>query len=208
MKIKWIGHACFQIVTDDNKVIYTDPYQISSGEPADIILTSHSHYDHQDKKSIKAVITENTVVICPKSDADKLKKYNPTTLNPGDSAEIAGIKITAVPAYNPVKAFHPKGNKWVGFVIEAGGKKIYHAGDTGPIPEMKELTGIDVAMIPAGGQYTMGFEDVVEVAKMIKPTILVPMHSWDKDLTPLKDMVSGAVPSVTVEILEGKELEI
>jgi L-ascorbate metabolism protein UlaG (beta-lactamase superfamily) len=161
-----------------------------------------------DKKSINEVLTDNTVIVCPKSSANKLKKFNTTALDPNESTEIAGIKITAVPAYNPDKAFHPKGNKWVGYVIEAGGKKVYHAGDTGAIPEMKKLSGIDVAMIPAGGQYTMGFEDVVEVAKMIKPTILVPMHSWDKDLSPLKDMVSGAVPSVTVEILEAKDLEI
>ncbi|MHA1650238.1 MAG: MBL fold metallo-hydrolase [Candidatus Helarchaeota archaeon] len=209
MKIKWITHACFQIVTDDGKVIYTDPYQIKAGDAADILLISHDHYDHADSGSIKKVFQENkTKVICPKTSMSKLKKFNPIGLDPNESTEINGIKILAVPAYNPNKQFHPKGNKWIGYIIETGGKRIYHAGDTDVIPEMKELGKIDVALLPVGDTYTMGFADAVEACKVINPTICVPMHDWDKDLTKFSEMVTKDVPSVKVEILKGKDLEL
>lgn len=208
MKIKWITHACFQITTDDNKIIYTDPYQIKSGDPADIVLVSHDHYDHADKRSIKTVYTEKTRVICPKTCAAGLKKFNATGLDPNESIEIDGIKIKTVPSYNPNKQFHPQGNKWVGFIIETGGKRIYHAGDCDVMPEMKELGELDVALLPVGDNYTMGFSDAVEACGIIKPKICVPMHDWDKDLTQFAEMVSKDVPSVKVEILKDKDLEI
>ncbi|NVM55685.1 MAG: MBL fold metallo-hydrolase [Candidatus Helarchaeota archaeon] len=208
MKIKWITHACFQITTDDNKIIYTDPYQIKSGDPADIILVSHDHYDHADKKSIKTIFTDKTKVICPTSSAAKLGKFNASALDPNESTEVSGIKITTVPAYNPNKQFHPKGNNWVGFIIETGGKRIYHAGDTDVIPEMKELGEIDVALLPVGDNYTMGFSDAVEACKIIKPAVCIPMHDWNKDLNEFSRMVNEAVSSVKVEILKGKDLDI
>jgi L-ascorbate metabolism protein UlaG (beta-lactamase superfamily) len=207
-KIKWISHSCFQIVTNDDKIIYTDPYEIKTGDPGDILIISHDHYDHCDKKSIKLVYTSKTKVICPKTCADGLKNFNAIGLDPNQSTEIEGIKITAVPAYNPNKHFHPKGNKWLGFIIETGGKRIYHAGDTDVIPEMKQLGKIDVALLPVGDNFTMGFSEAVEACGIIKPTICVPMHHWDKDLNQFKKMVNEKVPSVTVEILKGKDLTI
>ncbi|MEM3827206.1 MAG: MBL fold metallo-hydrolase, partial [Candidatus Micrarchaeaceae archaeon] len=73
-------------------------------------------------------------------------------------------------------SFHPKSNKWVGYVIEAEGERIYHAGDTDAIPEMKELHGIDYALLPVGGTYTMTAEEAVEATRYIKPRHVVPMH--------------------------------
>ncbi|MHA1278212.1 MAG: MBL fold metallo-hydrolase [Candidatus Helarchaeota archaeon] len=208
VKITWIAHSCFRINTAD-KVIYTDPYQIKGGDPADIILVSHDHYDHADKGSIKEIYVENkTKLICPKTSVGKLKKFDPIGLDPNESIDVEDIKILAVPAYNPNKAFHPKGNKWVGFVIETEGKRIYHAGDTDVIPEMKELGELDVALIPVGDTYTMGFSEAVEACGIIKPKICVPMHDWDKDLTEFSKMVSKDVPFVEVQILKEKDLEI
>ncbi len=208
-RIKWLTHACFRITTNTGYVIYTDPYKIESGEtPADIILASHDHFDHADGKSIKNIIQEDTVVICPKSSSSKLAKFNAKGIDPNDSLDIEGIRITAVPAYNPNKAFHPKGNKWIGFIIEVDGKRIYHAGDTDVIPEMKNVSDIDVALIPVGDTYTMGFKEAVECLNIIKPKIAVPMHDWDKDLNEFSKMVSSTDSGVKVEILKGKDLEI
>jgi L-ascorbate metabolism protein UlaG (beta-lactamase superfamily) len=207
--IKWIAHSCFQITTNDKKVIYTDPYQIKKGEPqGDIILVSHSHYDHLDKDSIKNILKNGTKVVCPKTCINELPSYNPIGLDPNESTEFSGIKITAVPAYNPNKKFHPKGNKWNGYVLEISGKRIYHAGDTDVIPEMKSLGNIDVALLPVGDNFTMGFSDAVEALKIIKPKTVVPMHDWNKDLNQFKDMVNKAISTVKVEILKGKNLEI
>lgn len=209
VQIHWISHACFRIETNDGLIIYTDPYKIEGNNPpADLILVSHDHYDHADKSAIKNVLKGETRVICPKSCAAGLSKFNAAGLDPGESMEINGLRITAVPAYNPNKAFHPKGNKWVGFIIETGGKRIYHAGDTDVIPEMTTLGEIDVALLPVGDTYTMGFKEGVEACQKIKPKICVPMHDWDKDLTKFATMVKDGAPSVQVEILKAKDLQI
>jgi L-ascorbate metabolism protein UlaG (beta-lactamase superfamily) len=195
---------------DNGKVIYTDPYQLKGpADLADLILISHDHYDHADANSIKAIFSSSkTKVICPKTCVGKLKAFNPIGLAPNESKDIEGIKITTVPAYNPNKQFHPKGNNWVGYVIEVAGKRLYHAGDTDVIPEMKTLGAIDVALLPVGDQFTMGFNDAVEACKIIKPKICVPMHDWNHDLNEFSNLVKKGAPSVKVEILKGKDLKI
>ncbi len=206
----WITHSCFQITTDSGKIIYTDPYQIQADEEkADIILVSHDHYDHCDTGAIKKIYQEGkTKLVCPKSSERKVKNFYPMGLDPGESTEIDDVKIIAVPAYNPNKQFHPKGNNWLGYIIEASGKRIYHAGDTDVIPEMKKLGKIDIALIPVGDTYTMGFKEAVEACSIIAPTVCIPMHDWDKDLNQFREMVKKDVPSVKVEILKEKDLEL
>lgn len=209
MNIKWIAHSCFQIKTDNGKVIYTDPFKLEGDlEHADLILISHDHYDHADMNSIKRIFSGKTKVICPKTSAGKLKKFNPIGLAPGESETIDDIGITAVPAYNTDKQFHPEGNRWNGYIVEIAGKRLYHAGDTDVIPEMESLGPIDVAFLPVGDTYTMGFNEAVEACKIIKARIVIPMHDWDKDLNQFKTMVNKAIPIVRVEILKGKDLEI
>jgi len=209
VKIHWITHACFKITTEDNKVIYTDPYQIKApDDSADIILVSHSHYDHFEENSVQKIFKQDTKLICPKTIVTELKRFNPTGLDPDQSIDIGNIRISAVPAYTPNKQFHPKGNKWVGFIIETGGKRIYHAGDTDLIPEMKNLGKLDIALIPVGGTYTMDFQEATTCCGIIKASVIVPMHDWNKDLNQFKEMVSKAISSVKVEILKGKDLEI
>ncbi|NHI95000.1 MAG: MBL fold metallo-hydrolase [Candidatus Lokiarchaeota archaeon] len=207
-KITWITHACFKIKSDSGKIIYIDPYKMGDDEPADIILASHDHYDHADKKSIKNVITNKSVLICPKTCTSGLSKFNAMGMGPGDSKEINGIKIQSIRSYTPNKNFHPKKNDWLGYIIEVDGKRIYHAGDTDIIPEMNEISNIDVALLPVGDTYTMGFEDAAEACAIINPKICVPMHDWDKDLNEFERLVKEKAPNVKVEILKGKDLEI
>ena len=84
-----------------------------------------------------------------------------------------------MPAYNPNKRFHPRQNNWLGFVIEVGGKRIYYAGDTDLTDEMKALKNIDLALLPAGGTYTMNAEEAAEAANLIKPKMAIPYHWGD-----------------------------
>ena len=207
-KITWITHACFKIKSNSGKILYIDPYNMGDDEPADIILASHDHYDHADKKSIKKVITNNTTLICPNSCTGGLKKFNCIGMAPGESKEINGIKIEAVRSYNPNKNFHPKKNDWLGYIIEVDGKRIYHAGDTDVIPEMNDIKNIDVALLPVGDTYTMGFAEAAEACSIIKPKACVPMHDWDKDLSEFEEMAKAKAPDVKIEILKGKDLEI
>jgi L-ascorbate metabolism protein UlaG (beta-lactamase superfamily) len=86
------------------------------------------------------------------------------------------LKVTTVPAYNLDKKFHPKENKWVGYIITlSNGQKIYHAGDTDFVPEMREII-TDIALLPCGGTYTMTAKQAADAANSFKPKVLIPMH--------------------------------
>ncbi len=212
MEITWIAHSCFQITAGD-VVIYTDPYEVPAGMPkATVILVSHDHYDHAEENSIASVMDEATVVVCPKTCQGKLAKFKPRGMEPGESMDVGGITIRAVPAYTfPGKPFHPKANKWNGYVAEIQGKKLYHAGDCDIMDDMKALAAlaIDVAMLPVGNKgFTMDFADAAKAAGYIKPKIMVPMHDWDNDLAPLAKLVAKEAPGVKVEVLKGRSLTV
>jgi len=99
---------------------------------------------------------------------------------PGLMIELEGVRVRGVAAYNPEKAFHPKKNNWVGFLIEIGSKQIYYAGDTDLTEEIKNLKDIiDVALLPVGGIYTMNAEEAAEATKYIKPALAIPYHWGD-----------------------------
>jgi len=211
VEISWLGHAAFKIVTNSGLLLYLDPYQIKDGEEkADIIITSHNHFDHFSKNDIKKLMKDDTVVIGPESISRDLKKFNGMGLKLGEKKEIKGINITLVPSYTIKKATHPKSNQWAGTILEIEGKKIYHAGDTERIPEMKELAneGITVALLPCGGTYTMDFEESSDAAVDIRPEIVVPMHNWDKDLNEYQQILSKKDPNIKVEILSNKTLKL
>nr|MDO8084192.1 MBL fold metallo-hydrolase [Candidatus Sigynarchaeum springense] len=212
MEIKWIAHACFQI-TAGNVVIYTDPYEMPAGMPkATIILVSHDHFDHADEKCIASLKDDATVVVCPKSCLGKFSRFRPRGMEPGDTMDLGSVKLQAVPAYTfPGKPFHPKANKWNGYVAEIQGKKVYHAGDCDIMDDMKALAAmaIDVAMLPVGNKgFTMDFNDAAKATGYIKPKIMVPMHDWDQDLAPLVKLVAKEAPGVKVEILKGRTLTL
>ena len=182
--LEWKGHAGFLIVCDDKR-IYIDPYNLPAGagnEKADIILITHSHYDHCSIEDLTRIIKEGSFVVCPADCSSKLAKLNQNlnikVVEPGQEIVVENVKIKVVPAYNVDKQFHPKNEYWNGYIVEVGGKKIYHAGDTDLIPEMQQLTdlNIDVALLPVGGTYTMNADEAARAAFLIKPKKAIPMH--------------------------------
>jgi len=194
LKLKWLGHASWKITTN-GKVIYVDPYQGEYDEEADIILASHSHQDHFDPKKVKLVRGEKTVVIAPSDVASKVN-YPIKSLKPNEEATFGKITIQAVEAYNykrfrsPGNPFHPKGFG-VGYLIKAEDKVVYHAGDTDFIPEMKDLKGLDLALIPSGGTYTMDNAEAAQAVIAMHPKIAIPMHIWDTNPGEFKRMVES-----------------
>ncbi|MFX1274853.1 MAG: MBL fold metallo-hydrolase [Promethearchaeota archaeon] len=211
MQITWLGHAAFKIKTNNGKIIFLDPFQLSEDEEkADIIISTHIHGDHFSRLDIKKILKEDTFLLGPKSEEDKLSKLNGRGLNLNEPMEIDEIKIELVPSYTIIRGTHPKSNEWAGIIIEVEGKRIYHAGDTERIPEMKDLAqkNITVALLPCGGQFTMDFEMSTDCALDIKPEIVVPMHSWGANLSEYKELMESKDSSIKVEILENKLLEI
>jgi L-ascorbate metabolism protein UlaG (beta-lactamase superfamily) len=186
LEVKWKGHASFLIEDlKSGKRIYIDPYNIEEGE-GDIILITHAHYDHCSVEDLKKVVKEGTAIICPADCQSKLTKIEKDIdikiIKPGKTENIGEISIEAVPAYNIEKSFHEKSHEWVGYIIDIGGKRIYHAGDTDLIPEINDIGGegkIDLALLPVGGNYTMDSKDAAKAAFLLKPGLAVPMHFGD-----------------------------
>lgn len=185
IELEWLGHAGFKI--KNSKVIYIDPFNIKEdSEKADLILLTHSHYDHCSVADINKIIKEGTKIISPADCQSKITKTDiPVKMviaEPRQEFEFGVTKISTLPAYNLDKHFHPKEEGWIGYLIKMGDVLIYHAGDTDVIPEMQTLTGYNqankklIALLPVGGRFTMNSEEAFESAKIIKPFLSIPMH--------------------------------
>lgn len=175
--LQWFGHASFKICHEDT-VIYIDPWKLKA-EPHDgtLILVSHSHHDHYSAEDIAKVCGPNTKLIASSDVVAKEGKSE--AIKPGQTIEAGGVRVNGVASYNPNKRFHPKEKNWLGFVIEIADKRIYYAGDTDIIEEMKALKDIDLALLPVGGTYTMNAAEAAEAAKYFKPKMAIPYHYGD-----------------------------
>ena len=172
-EIEWLGHACFRIV--GSRTVYFDPYRLEGRQkPADIILCSHNHFDHFSVEDIRKIATPETHVFLTPDCMGNVPGVR-HEMKPGDRREVLGVSIRAVPAYNIGKKFHPKENKWVGYVVTMDGQTIYHTGDSDFIPEMEGLEA-DVALLPVSGTYVMTAEEAAKAFKAMKAKRAIPMH--------------------------------
>jgi len=177
VKLQWFGHASFKI-SSGSDVIYIDPWKLKdTPHDATIVLVSHSHGDHYSAEDVAKVSGMNTKFISAEDVIQERGKGQ--VLKPGQSIDANGIKITGVPAYNPAKQFHLKSKNWLGFIVEIAGKRIYYAGDTDLTDEMKALKNIDLALLPAGGKYTMDANEAADATKQFKPKQAIPYHWGD-----------------------------
>jgi L-ascorbate metabolism protein UlaG (beta-lactamase superfamily) len=195
LKITFLGHASL-IFTFGGKVIYVDPVSqfadYSTLPKADLILITHEHSDHLDLKALEVLRTGKTLLVLTEACAGKVA--GGIVMKNGETKTVAGLSIEAVPAYNLVHMrsegvpFHPKG-VGNGYIITFGDKKVYVAGDTENIPEMKKLHGIDIAFLPMNLPYTMTPEMVADAAKGFKPKILYPYHYGETDTAKIVDLL-------------------
>lgn len=171
-KMEWLGHDTFKIT--DDIVIYTDPYQLEGDlEKADLILVTHSHYDHLSEDDIEKVSKEDTAIVGPPDCSEKCSDL--ITIRIGEEKTVKGVKIEAVPSYNIGKDFHPKAKGWLGYIFTIDDVRIYLAGDTDNIPEMKDFN-VDIALLPVSGTYVMTADEAIDAAIKINPKVAVPMH--------------------------------
>lgn len=183
--IQWLGHSSVKIWAEDI-VVYIDPRNLPDApHDATIVCVTHSHSDHYAPADIGKVWKADTVFVGP---PDVVAAYGRgQVLAPDQTLTWPDLSITGVPAYNINKTNHPKANNWLGFIVEIASKRVYVAGDTDLTPEMKALQGIDVAILPAGGSYTMDAIEAAEATQYLQPQLAIPYH-WGEVVGTLSDV--------------------
>ncbi|UCG03986.1 MAG: MBL fold metallo-hydrolase [Candidatus Heimdallarchaeota archaeon] len=200
VNITWLGTAGFKLKTND-LIVYFDPFSIPVNETdkADIIIASHGHTDHLSLIDITTIANEDvTILYTPypvkvdefnvlDEDIQQLELKEINYIKPGDIIEQYGITLEFVPAYNidkynpyqPDQLWHPPEANWTGMIVDFGDVRIYHAGDTDHIPEMKQVA-CDIALIPVMGEAMMTAEEAAEAIESLHVSSIVkyaiPMH--------------------------------
>ncbi len=174
--IEVLCHSSIRIKED--VIIYIDPFKIDKEyHDADYIFCTHSHYDHFSPEDIEKVKKENTILIVTNDIEKEAKKLvnEVVTVEPEMEYTIKGLSFKTTYSYNINKQFHPKENKWVGYIIEINNKKYYIAGDTDNIQEIQDIE-CDEALIPIGGTYTMDYKEAANLANIIRAKVIIPTH--------------------------------
>ncbi|MDO5139957.1 MAG: MBL fold metallo-hydrolase [Eubacteriales bacterium] len=205
-------HSSIRIAFNGS-ILYFDPFHIN-GAPhdADLIFISHSHYDHFSPEDIVRICKPETMFVLPESmhseaAAAGIPDDSMLTVIPGDRRTLNGITLEAVPAYNVGKPFHPKDERWVGYIVKLGTKRIYVCGDTDALPENLRIS-CDVLLIPVGGKYTMDSAEAAAFTNRLKPQLAIPTHYGTITGTPYDgmDFSRRVNKDIGVRLLMGESL--
>lgn len=209
LKITPIQHASFTIEAG-GQVIEVDPAvsgqapappDFASAPKADVVLITDIHGDHLDMKTLPLVRKSGTTVIIPS--AASAQVADGVVMKNGETKKIGVWTIEAVPMYNlkrgpsEGKLYHDKG-RGNGYVVTYGGLRIYIAGDTEGVPEMRALKNIDVAFVPMNLPYTMTPEEAADAVKAFHPKIVYPYHYGKSDLAILEKGLAGSGVDVRI----------
>lgn len=169
MIISYYGHSCFKITTkpagrgQDDVTIFFDPFDKSVGlrppqGQADLVLVSHDHGDHNNVAALKG---------------------EPAIIDIPGEYSVKGISLVGIPSLHQEPG--SKEEKIINtiFILESEDLRICHLGDLGTDlseKQLEEINGVDILMIPIGGNYTIEHKKAVELIKKIEPAIVIPMH--------------------------------
>ncbi len=212
-KIEWLesnhpyGGACIRI--NDETIIYFDPSHLNINDTslkADLILITHSHDDHFSIKDLKRLVKPTTIIVCPKDCEEDLLQdnynFNIYVIKSNEVVKLHNIKIKAFPSYS--SAAHPNSAGWLGFIIEVHKFKLYHSGDSGFIPEMKELKDIDIAFLTVREPYMMSPKETIKAIEAIKPKIAIPVHWIEEEMENIDYIKENSLSFSQVIILDRK----
>jgi len=201
-----IAHASF-VMTVPNMVIYVDPVGGAAAydghQPADLILITHEHGDHFEPETLTALAGEQARLVTSPSVFEKLPeelKGRATAIRNGEKTTEGEIGIEAIPAYNTTEdrlQYHPKGRD-NGYVVTVDGRRVYIAGDTEDIPEMRALKAIDIAFVPMNLPYTMDVDQAASAVAEFAPKVVYPYHYRGSDPEAFASKVAEANGEIKV----------
>jgi L-ascorbate metabolism protein UlaG (beta-lactamase superfamily) len=197
LSITFLGHGSLLMVFQKKNIfvdVFGEVADYAKLPKADMVFITHEHFDHLDPKALTSIRTEKTILVYTETCEQMIK--GGIVMRNGDRQTVGEIPVEAVAAYNLVHKrpsgdpFHPKksGN---GYIFTFGGTRLYVAGDTENIPEMKALKGIDIAFLPMNLPYTMTPEMVADAAMAFRPHILYPYHYGETDVSKLVRLLQG-----------------
>lgn len=205
LEITFLGHGSL-ILAAGGTIVHIDPYgkvaDYAALPKADVVLITHEHQDHLDPVALGMVSKNTTRVIASAAVAERVKGASP--MENGARLTLDGVGVEAVPAYNikhersPGVPYHPKG-RGNGYVVTMAGLRVYIAGDTENIPEMKQIAGVDVAFLPMNLPYTMTPEMAADAARLVGPRILYPYHFGETDTSRLVALLKDR-PGIDIRI--------
>lgn len=166
MEVHFLGHSCFRI-KGKNTILLTDPFSSEVGidfpkVTADIITVSHQHHDHNNVSEV----------------AGTTRKPRPFVIAGPGEYEIAGVFVYGIPSFHDAEVGAKRGSNTI-YVIGLDGVRLAHLGDLGhrlSDRQLEEINGVDVLMVPVGGNYTLSPAEAVGVIGQIEPKIVIPMH--------------------------------
>jgi len=185
MKIRYIGHACFELELSDGRKVIFDPYESGAYGGAlayapitgdfDIVISSHDHADHRS--------------------ADVISRAKDVVEKEGEF-DLSGVKVKTIPTYHDESGGSERGKNSIA-VVEADGLKVVHLGDLGhrlTEKELSELKGADIVLVPVGGHFTIDAQAAKDVVEAIGPRLVIPMHyktpKVDFPIKPVEDFTS------------------
>ena len=183
VEISFLGHSCFRI-KGKNTILLTDPFAEEIGfsfpkTTADIITVSHQHHDHNNAAAVMGTIRRSAPFV---------------VAGPGEY-EIAGVFIYGIPSFHDAEEGAQRGGNTI-YVINMDGVRLAHLGDLGhklSDRQLEEVNGVDVLMIPVGGNYTLSASEAVAVIGQVEPKVVIPMHykmpGVNIDIAPVEDFV-------------------
>lgn len=209
LEMHFIGHGTLMFKIK-GIVVHIDPVSMYADyaalPKADMIVVSHEHGDHLDPKALEAIKKDETLFYSTETVAQSQTWAK--IVKAGDKVNYRDVfSVDIVPAYNiqnvraPGQPYHPQGSG-VGFVFNFGDTRVYVAGDTEDIPEMRALKEIDIAFLPMNLPYTMTSEMVANAARAFKPKILYPYHFGNTDTNELEELLKGSGIEVRIRDLQ------